>query len=236
VATELATEAVLHLRADTDRALTFGEEPVVRAFERLRDDLEPLLKYRKIDVQFVEPPTDGRALPSEVAHGARAVVRGAILGLVDQANVTRVRLQWDCDGKNLLVEVRDDGPGDLTADSVQVQTMRQRILALGGHLSLEATRGWGSQLSVVLPLDPAPLVADRSLIATLSEREVDVMQCVAAGLRNRAVATRLGISENTVKFHLSRIFRKLSISSRAELAGILHGEGIHAPRGVAPQS
>ena len=101
----------MHLRTASDRVRTFTEEPVTTAFERLRDDLRPLVRYRDIDVQFVEPPVDGRALPSEIAHGARAVVRGSILALVDRHDVSRVRVQWDCDGTNLLINVRDDGPG-----------------------------------------------------------------------------------------------------------------------------
>lgn len=76
------------------------------AFERLRDDLNPLLRYRDIDVQFVEPPVDGRPLPSEVAHGARAVVRGSILVMIDDPSVSRVRAQWDCDGTNLIIGLR----------------------------------------------------------------------------------------------------------------------------------
>ena len=128
--TNLAAEATAHLRTATDRVRAFTEEPVTTAFERLRDDLRPLVRYRDIGMQFVEPPADGRALPSEVAHGARAVVSGAILASVDQASVTRVRAVWDCDGKNLLVNVRDDGPGDLSTESVQLQPLRQRVAAL----------------------------------------------------------------------------------------------------------
>ena len=128
--TNLAAEATAHLRTATDRVRAFTEEPVTTAFERLRGDLRPLVRYRDIGMQFVEPPADGRALPSEVAHGARAVVSGAILALVDQASVTRVRAVWDCDGKNLLVNVRDHGPGDLSTESVQLQPLRQRVAAL----------------------------------------------------------------------------------------------------------
>ena len=44
------------------------------------------------------------------------------------------------------------------------------------------------------------------------------MQLVAEGLRNRAVAERLCITEGTVKIHLHRIFEKLGVSGRLELA------------------
>jgi two-component system nitrate/nitrite response regulator NarL len=51
----------------------------------------------------------------------------------------------------------------------------------------------------------------------LSKREEDVVRCVAEGLKNRDIANELGISENTVKNYLFRIFDKLGISSRVEL-------------------
>lgn len=219
-ATNLAAEAAVHLRTSADRLLTSTEEPVVRAFERLRDDLRPLVRYRDVAVQFVEPPLEGRALPSEVAHGARAVVRGVILMLVDQPGLMRVRVQWDCDGANLLINVRDDGPGGLSADSLRLQAVRQRVAALNGHLALAATEGWGSEMSVVLPLDPPPTHNDEPGW-DLRPREVEVLDQLVSGHRNREIAARLGISENTVKFHISKIFRKLDVSSRAEAAALV---------------
>jgi len=56
------------------------------------------------------------------------------------------------------------------------------------------------------------------LVKKLTERENDVLRAVANGMPNRDIATRLGISEYTVKHHLSRIFGKLSVSNRVELA------------------
>ncbi|NUR89040.1 MAG: response regulator transcription factor, partial [Nonomuraea sp.] len=43
---------------------------------------------------------------------------------------------------------------------------------------------------------------------------------LARGSRNRAIAERLGISENTVKFHVANIFGKLGVSSRGEAAAV----------------
>ncbi|HEY5224598.1 MAG TPA: LuxR C-terminal-related transcriptional regulator [Microbacteriaceae bacterium] len=220
MATNLAAAAMVELRTASDRVRTFTDEPVSTAFERLQDDLRPLVRYRDIDVQFVEPPVDGRALPSEIAHGARAVVRGAILALVDQPDVGRVRVQWDCDGKNLLINVRDDGPGDLSTESLQLRRLRQRVLAVNGELTLDATEGWGSEMSVVMPLDPPPVRGDDSVAWNLSPRELDVLKHLIAGQRNRAIAGTLGISENTVKFHISKILRKLGVTSRAEAAAL----------------
>ena len=51
----------------------------------------------------------------------------------------------------------------------------------------------------------------------LSQREQDVVRCVAEGLSNRKIAQRLELSEHTVRNYLSRSFEKLGVSSRIEL-------------------
>jgi DNA-binding CsgD family transcriptional regulator len=53
--------------------------------------------------------------------------------------------------------------------------------------------------------------------AILSKREQDVVRCVAEGLSNREIATRLKLTEHTVKNYLFRIFDKLGVSSRVEV-------------------
>ncbi|MEW5979815.1 MAG: response regulator transcription factor [Acidobacteriota bacterium] len=52
----------------------------------------------------------------------------------------------------------------------------------------------------------------------LSQRELEVVRLVAAGHRNKEIADKLFISEQTVKTHLSNIFQKLEVSDRLELA------------------
>jgi DNA-binding NarL/FixJ family response regulator len=60
----------------------------------------------------------------------------------------------------------------------------------------------------------------------LTEREVEVLRLVVAGLRNKEIAAALGISENTTKFHLRNILEKLHAGSRTEVAARAVREGL----------
>ncbi len=60
----------------------------------------------------------------------------------------------------------------------------------------------------------------------LTEREVEVLRLVVAGLRNKEIAADLGISENTTKFHLRNILEKLHAGSRTEVATRAVREGL----------
>ena len=59
----------------------------------------------------------------------------------------------------------------------------------------------------------------------LTARELEVLQSLAQGLANKQIALALGISEHTVKFHVSAIYAKLGVTNRTEAvrAGIQRG-------------
>ena len=220
VAIDVAAASLVDIRMATDEQREAMLEPVAGTFARLRNDLRPLVRFGDLDVQFVEPPTTGRALPGDVAHAARAIVRSAVLAFVDTGVSRRVRIQWDCDGLNLLIGIRDDGNGQLTVHDDSLRPIAERVSALDGELRVASTPGWGSELAVSLPLD-APAEPDQLLDAVaLSPREREVLRLVASGARNRDIATKLGISDNTVKFHVSNLLRKAGARSRAELAAL----------------
>lgn len=61
-----------------------------------------------------------------------------------------------------------------------------------------------------------PRDVDLAPVEPLTSREVDVLTALADGLSNKAIAGRLGISDETVKFHLSAIFGKLGASNRTD--------------------
>ena len=54
--------------------------------------------------------------------------------------------------------------------------------------------------------------------AQLSERELEVLRCVAKGLPNKLIARNLGISEKTVKAHLTRIYQQIDVTDRTQAA------------------
>jgi DNA-binding NarL/FixJ family response regulator len=65
-------------------------------------------------------------------------------------------------------------------------------------------------------LFPVHHVAPVSLGHTLTPREMDVLQLIAEGLPNKTIASRLHISDHTVKFHVNAIMSKLGAQSRTE--------------------
>ncbi|BCM88808.1 transcriptional regulatory protein DegU [Abditibacteriota bacterium] len=58
--------------------------------------------------------------------------------------------------------------------------------------------------------------------ASLTAREREVMELIGEGLRNSAIASRMGVSGKTVQHHLTSIFRKLEVNDRLELAAFAH--------------
>jgi DNA-binding NarL/FixJ family response regulator len=66
----------------------------------------------------------------------------------------------------------------------------------------------------------------REAIRALTTRELEIARLVAEGLRNRAIGERLFISEGTVKIHLHRIYEKLGVDGRLELALYAREKGL----------
>ena len=67
-----------------------------------------------------------------------------------------------------------------------------------------------------LPGGPAPVAPGPGSASLLTPREHDVLRLLAEGLPNKGVASRLGVSEHTVKFHVNSIMSKLNAQSRTE--------------------
>jgi len=71
-------------------------------------------------------------------------------------------------------------------------------------------------------LASTPVTESAGTIAKLSAREAEVARAVAAGSHNKEIARQMGITERTVKAHVSSIFDKLNIRDRLQLAILLN--------------
>lgn len=78
---------------------------------------------------------------------------------------------------------------------------------------------------VAPPAEPSPEDAPAEIEA-LTPRERQVLDLVAEGLPNKVIAARLGISDQTVKFHLASIVSKLGASNRTEAVHVALRRGL----------
>jgi two-component system, NarL family, nitrate/nitrite response regulator NarL len=76
-----------------------------------------------------------------------------------------------------------------------------------------------------LVCEPAPQVAVRNQFG-LTPREMDIVRAIGEAMSNRDIAAHFGISEYTVKHHLTKIFDKIGVYSRLELAMMATHHGL----------
>ena len=72
--------------------------------------------------------------------------------------------------------------------------------------------------------EPSP--EDTLRAAGLTEREMMMLKALARGMSNKAISQELWVTEQTVKFHLGNVYRKLGVSNRLAAATIAHGHGL----------
>jgi DNA-binding NarL/FixJ family response regulator len=77
-----------------------------------------------------------------------------------------------------------------------------------------------------VPAEVASHLAEHLSDESLTVREIDVLRLIAAGNRNRDIAERLFISEETVKVHVKHIMEKLGATDRTQAVAIAVRRGI----------
>ena len=97
---------------------------------------------------------------------------------------------------------------------------------------LRAIRAAARGEAVLAPSVVTRLVTDLRSPAqdALSERELEVLTLIAQGETNRGAATRLFVSEATVKTHLLHIYAKLDVGDRAAAVAVAYERGLLRPR------
>jgi DNA-binding NarL/FixJ family response regulator len=101
------------------------------------------------------------------------------------------------------------------------------------HILLEDEPAWRRFCDAVLDFTgvaaAAPAAGEATAFAALSPRERDVLGLISAGLGNAEIAARLGISDKTVRNHVSNLFDKLGVWTRAQAIVFARDRGFRGP-------
>src|SRR5262245_20338633 len=119
----------------------------------------------------------------------------------------------------LLKDVR---PGELVA---AIRT----VAAGDAVVSPRVTRRLLEEYAQVLPLAPGQRKQQYPQLATLTEREREVLIAAARGLSNTEIAASLFVSEATVKSHIGRILSKLALRDRVQVVVLAYEAGLIQP-------
>jgi two-component system, NarL family, response regulator YdfI len=198
---------------------------IVAASPLARAGLENLLAARKVEVVGSNATID--TLADVLADAAPDVVLiessgepfepmlGSILASGLAADISVVILgdgiTPGASADALRAGIRAALPGDMSPD----QLVAALEAAASGLFVLHP-----SQANEALPAGSAPARALDELAESLTRRELEVLQMLAAGLSNKEIAVRLNISEHTVKFHVASILGKLGAASRTEAVSL----------------
>ena len=110
---------------------------------------------------------------------------------------------------------------------------RERLRSALERFEALGAAPWAARARAELRAAGAPVGAPRALMTRdLTPQELEVALAVGRGATNREVATALYVSPKTIEVHLSRIFRKLGVRSRTELAGRIADLNREIPYGL----
>lgn len=132
-----------------------------------------------------------------------------LVGITDSAPPTLALLPDETHAGAVWSALHPVGTRGLLLRDSSAETLQSAIAALAGGLIVLDPVFVSSALTPAQTSEEAPLEA-------LTPRENEVLQLLAEGLANKAIAGQLKISENTVKFHVNAILSKLNAQSRTE--------------------
>lgn len=180
------------------------------------------------DIQVVAAVTDGAALLLAVeAYEPDVAVTDLVMGGMDGFTALAEIRQRGLPVRVLVLTALADGESlqraiDLEADGIVLKTEppRQTVeairqVAAGQVVYPRAVHNWLLRRASRQQPPRPPSHSD-----DLSEREQEILVLIAQGKPNQEIATALHLSENTVKYYLKSIYRKLQITNRTEAARV----------------
>ena len=154
----------------------------------------------------------------------------ALQKLQNSRTKTKVIVLTASEDKNQFVQAMKFGTCGIvlkqTATELLIKSIRKvhaGEIWLDSHTTAAVMRQFSS------PMESAPLGGRDRDRSPLSQREREIVVLVAQGFKNKEMAEKMFISEQTVKNHLHNIFDKLGVSDRLELALYAIHKNIHIP-------
>ena len=202
------------------RVLVTASSPITRA------RLEKLLRSSRT-LEVVSDPAES----SSLARSAADLQPGLVVVELESAEGDPLELlgELEVDAPVLLLVDDPDGAWVASALEAGVRAILPRrvtgpeiIAAI--HAASEGLVVLGPGIRLGLSDDVLRRVDLEPLPESLTPREVEVLRALADGLGNKEIGERLGISEHTVKFHVSSVMGKLGATSRTQAVtlGIQH--------------
>jgi DNA-binding NarL/FixJ family response regulator len=188
------------IRAGTRRALEDGNEFEVIAEAHAGSQVLPLVAREKPDLVLLDirmPQLDGLAC-LDLIRKRHPEVRVVVLS----AYAGRDRIEAALRRGASAYVVKSVDPLDLAS------ALRQAVQ--------------GTVFNVLGAPDEGAVTEDTGL----TKREIEMLKALARGLSNHAIGKEMWVTEQTVKFHLRNIYRKLGVSSRTEAARYAFEHGL----------
>ena len=223
---------LLEVRKGTIRVLIADDHPIVR------DGLAKLLSLEE-DVVVVGEASDGCEVLEKVQELDPDVLLldlrmpnldglSALQALQQTNKRTRVIILTASEDKNEFVQAMKLGCSGIvlkqTAPELIVKSIRK---VHGGEIWLDSHTTAAVMRQFAAPGEIGGGSGKSRERSPLSQREREIVQLVAQGYKNKEMAEKMFISEQTVKNHLHNIFDKLGVSDRLELALYAIHKGLH---------
>jgi signal transduction histidine kinase len=192
------------------------------------DALNALLAEYKSSYPEVRIISDVHALgqlPARLETPIFRLIQEACNNVYKHAHATHIILRLYIFSGLLIIEVQDDGIGMQEVQEEQtsseqhmgLRAMKERVHEVGGYWELHSSPDSGTLVKAHFPLQGA--------VATLTNRERDILRLLIEGMTNRAIAERLSISQDTVKSHIHHIIQKMRVRDRTQAAVVATRQG-----------
>src|SRR5450631_3450316 len=229
------TETTTDRRKPNIRVVLCDDHPIVR------DGLKKLLSIES-DIEVVGEAGDGREMLEVIQDVEPDVVLldlrmpnldglSALQALQQTNKRTRVIVLTASEDKNEFVQAMKLGCSGIVLKQTSPDLIIKSIRKVNaGEIWLDSHTTAAVMRQFASPNDPGGGTGKARERSPLSTREREIVQLVAQGYKNKEMAEKMFISEQTVKNHLHNIFDKLGVSDRLELALYAIHNNLHTGR------